>query len=670
VIGKLGEDPIKVLLVEDNLGDARLLHESLKNAQNIHINFLHVMNVNDAIDQIKGRSFDVVLLDLSLPDSQGIKTIHRMLQAAPDIPIVVLTGLDNEEMGIQAVQSGAQDYLVKGDADIKLIVRVLRYAIERKRNEVELKEARNLALEAAWLKSEFLTNMGHELRTPINGIMGMAGILIDSGLSEEQKQFAELVLSSADSLHRIINDILDFSNIELSKLKLDTFNFDLGYVVKSVVDTYAERAKSKDLDLVALINKNVHTSLRGDPGRLRQVLTNLIRNAIQFTEHGHIVINVTKDDETALHETILFTIKDTGVGISATVQRQIFQSFKQADGSLTRKHGGAGLGLALCRQIIELMGGEIGVESEEGKGATFWFKLKFEKQTGNVGINNIERAELKGIRALVVDNIPASREVTRLELSACGMVISEAEDAQTALQMLREAVASGKPFELAIIDLHIPDADGFELARMIKSDKTIANTRLVLLPFIGQRGHGEAARELGISAYLIRPVKHAQLSDCLEIVMSKEFDDTVSGQANNPITRHSLEEAQLSRQNSVLVISDDITKKKNLVSLLASLSHGADVVSNEMEALEVVAQNSYSLILIYADTRRKDKYIAHIKDLKRKATILVAIVDNEDEGAEFLKAGVDSALAEPVGRDDLIKILENRLNADKVPTTD
>jgi two-component system, sensor histidine kinase and response regulator len=654
VIGKIIKDPIRILLVEDNLGDAHLLHSSLSSLQADYLNFTHVMNVADAIEQLKERSFDVILLDLSLPDSHGIKTVERIQQAALEIPIVVLTGLDNDEIGLQAVQAGAQDYLVKGEVDARLLVRVLRYAIERKRNEVELKEARNLALEAAWLKSEFLTNMGHELRTPMNGIMGMTGLLLDSGLNDEQRQFAEIVLSSADSLHKIINDILDYSNIELSRLKLDVCNFNLSYVVNSVIEAYSERARTKGLNLVALINKNVHTSLRGDPSRLRQILTNLIRNAVQFTDRGDIIVHISKEEETDTHELIHFTVKDTGIGISETAKHYIFRSFTQADGSLTRKYGGTGLGLALCRQVIELMGGEIGVESEEGVGSTFWFNLRFEKQPEHATPTQIEKAELKGRRVLVVDTDPKNREITVRELSLFGMKISEAEDGTNALSILREAAKQGNPFDLAIIDLQIPDMDGFDLARIIKADETITSVRLVLLPFVGKRGHGEVARQAGISAYLIRPVKHAQLTDCLEIVMSKDFESSSSNH-DGFITRHTLQEIQPTQQNSILLISKSILDKKEIFSILEELGYRTDMVSNEREALEVFEGTSYRII--FAD---KYEAIDKIREIDKR-TIIIGIVEteaNKEEIEQYLKAGVNYIISKPINRNKLSEIVE------------
>jgi two-component system, sensor histidine kinase and response regulator len=535
-----------------------------------------------------------------------------------------------------------------------LLVRVLRYAIERKRNEVELKEARNLALEAAWLKSEFLTNMGHELRTPMNGIMGMTGLLLDSGLNDEQRQFAEIVLSSADSLHKIINDILDYSNIELSRLKLDVCNFNLSYVVNSVIEAYSERARTKGLNLVALINKNVHTSLRGDPSRLRQILTNLIRNAVQFTDRGDIIVHISKEEETDTHELIHFTVKDTGIGISETAKHYIFRSFTQADGSLTRKYGGTGLGLALCRQVIELMGGEIGVESEEGVGSTFWFNLRFEKQPEHATPTQIEKAELKGRRVLVVDTDPKNREITVRELSLFGMKISEAEDGTNALSILREAAKQGNPFDLAIIDLQIPDMDGFDLARIIKADETITSVRLVLLPFVGKRGHGEVARQAGISAYLIRPVKHAQLTDCLEIVMSKDFESSSSNH-DGFITRHTLQEIQPTQQNSILLISKSILDKKEIFSILEELGYRTDMVSNEREALEVFEGTSYRII--FAD---KYEAIDKIREIDKR-TIIIGIVEteaNKEEIEQYLKAGVNYIISKPINRNKLSEIVE------------
>jgi two-component system, sensor histidine kinase and response regulator len=703
---------IEILIVEDSRTQAvRLQYLLEKHDYGVRA----ANNGVEALTFMKDRLPDLVITDIIMPEMDGYELCRKIKDdpSSRDVPVMLLTSLSDPSDVIKGLQCGADNFITKPYKENFLVSRIRsilinqemrktastslgleiffggqKYIInsdriqiidllfssfenaveknqdlenavrELKATQEELGRAKEAAENANRAKSLFLANMSHDIRTPMNGIIGMTDLCLDTELTDEQREYLGMVKSSADSLLSLLNDILDFSKIEGGMLELEKIDFNLSDTVEDTVKSLAYLAHKKGLELACRIHREVPVALVGDPGRLRQIIVNLVGNALKFTETGEVVVEVDLQDEDEDAAVLRFSITDTGIGIPHEKQEKIFEAFSQAEESTTRRYGGTGLGLSISTKLVSLMGGKIWVESEPGKGSAFRFTARFGLQKSLLWQKKNQRPDLKGLRVLVIDDNATNRRIVE-EILLNWEMAPEVSEGEHALQALKDARRSDQPFSLVLLDAHASEKGGFGVASEIRENPDWTAPMIMMTSSVGLRGDGERCRRLGIAAYLTKPIKQSELFDAILTVLDVR---EAAPQERNVVTKHSVREGRAGLR--VLLAEDNVVNQRLAVKILNKRGYEVVVAGNGKEAVAAFTQEPFDVVLMDVQMPEMDGFEATAMIREREKETgghipIIAMTAHAMKGdrERCLAAGMDGYLSKPIRPDRLVEAI-------------
>ena len=690
----------RILIVDDE-PDVRLLL-----TREISDHGYQVTSAGDvtwALEELHKAHIDVVFSDVRLPDRDGLELLANIKERFPDTEVVMMSGYSSMEAVGKALRLGAFDYLSKPLGDINIVTACIKRAIdkvtlqrsvqehiqkleektrqleqeigERKRIEKDLIEARGKAEHLAEAKSQFLANMSHEIRTPMNGVIGMTALLLRTELSDRQRRYVDTVRRSGDSLLTIIDDILDFSKVEAGKIELQNIDFNIARTLEDVTELLAPEAHRKQLQLMCHIPPGVPRWVKGDPGRLRQIITNLAGNALKFTDQGEVVIETELVEDASTYVTLKAAVRDTGIGIAEEHQKDLFDSFTQVDETNTRKYGGTGLGLAISKQLVELMGGEIGVTSSKGTGSTFWFTMPFRKSAEAPSLRVRDVSTLKDSHILLIDDNETMLQILREQTSNWGMEVEFSRSGIDAVHQLSDCRVNGKPVDVVLVDMQLPGMDGLEFANRVRQDPQNNYLPIIMATAFPKRGDAERAIKAGISAYLPKPIREAELRDCLVEVLENKH--TVEIDEPELVTRHSIAETSPSDSTAtspsalkILIAEDNLVNQEVTRELLIEIGYDNVVVDNGQQALDVFKKGGVAGILMDCQmpVMTGQEATIEIRRFEQEQGLspvpIIALTANAmaEDKRSALESGMNDFLTKPVGPDDLEKALAKWVN--------
>ena len=657
----------RILLIDDDEDSFVITRGLLARTGKSNFELDWVGNFAEGLATLRQARHVACLLDFRLGARTGLELLTQAVAEGCRVPIVMMTGQDDHQTDLLAMKAGAADYLVKDALDAARLERSIRYAVERQqlldavanraeqllRSQAELPVAQEAAEAANRAKSEFLANMSHEIRTPMNGIIGMADLLGGTPLRSEQREFLSLIQQSADALLRLLNDILDFSKIEAGKLELELIEFSLQDCVGKGIHLLTLRAAEKQLELACRVDASIPDRLIGDPGRLRQIIVNLIGNAIKFTDRGEVVVDVEPEEISATKTRLRFSIRDTGIGISAEQQQRLFQAFTQADASTTRRFGGTGLGLAISSRLIERMEGRIWVESQEGQGSTFSFVAEFGVAANQTPPRPAQLRQLRDLRVLVVDDNSTNRRILQEMLRNWRMQPTLVESGPEALVAIDEANRAGRPFGLLLFDYHMPDMNGVQLAEQLASQPEGHARPILLLSSSMTTLDSQHLQEAGINRFMRKPVMASELLDA----MLNELGVSLATEA-------AVLEERFPRVASrrILLAEDSVVNQRVAVGFLTKWGHQVVIANHGQEAVERWRREPFDVVLMDVQMPEMNGYdaTAAIRCLEAgtgRRTPIFAMTAEAMKGdrERCLAAGMDDYLSKPIDPEALFQ---------------